>query len=192
MKAQIYQMKIEYKGAEELLWRTIEISSNAYLSKLAYTILASFDTLANHMFSIQVGKDSYEIDFDDDCEETTDPRCVRLSDLNLEINDSFNMIYDFGCDHTFVITLKAINTMERGTSIQYPKIVDGVGKGILEDVFIVDYIKIAKKNIERKKATHRYVDMRGESIWDYYDFTVPKTNNALKDRILTIQMGYEG
>jgi len=192
MKAELYQMKIKYQGAEELVWRTIEISSNSYISKLAYTILASFDTLANHQFFIKFGENKYEIDVDNEDSSIIDPCNTKLSELNLKINDDMFMLYDYGCDHIFIITLEGIRPMEKGTSIEYPKIIDGIGKGILEDVFIDDFVKIAKDNKETKKATHRYITNRGEAIWDYYDFTVPKTNNALKDRILTIQIGYEG
>lgn len=192
MKAEIYQMKIKYQGAEELVWRTIEISSNSYISKLAYTVLASFDTLANHLFFIKFGDTKYEINSNDEDRNVIDPCNIRLSELNLRINDDMFMLYDYGCDHIFIITLKSVRPMEKGTSIRYPRIIDGAGKGILEDVFIDDFVKIAKENKETKKATHRYITNRGEAIWDYYDFTVPKTNNSLKDRILTIQMGYEG
>ena len=192
MTTAIYKLKIEYQGAENLVWRTVEISSKSHLSKLAYTVLATFDTLANHQFLIRCKGKEYEISFDDDFENSIDPRTVRLNYLGLKIGDTFIMIYDYGCEQTFVLTLEAITDMAHGTSIKYPKIVDGKGKGILDDVFVADFIKIAKQNIETGKATHRYTSKLGEAIWDYNDFTVPKTNNSLKAEISNIQMGYEG
>lgn len=191
MTTNIYNIKVEYQGAEELVWRSIEISSKSYLSKLAYTVLATFDTLANHQFFIKCKGKQYEIAFDDDFDDCIDPRTVKLSDLKLEIGDAFVMVYDYGCEQTFVLTFEAVTVMEPGTSVKYPRIVDGKGKGILDDVFVDDFIRIARKNIETGKATHRYTSKSGEAVWDYNDFLIPKTNSKLKADISCIQMEYE-
>ena len=187
MKTKIYKIKVEYQGAETLVWRTIEISSKSLLSKVAYTVLETIDTLANHQFYIQCKNNHYEIPYDDDWDDYIDPRNVKLSDLKLEIDDSFVMVYDYGCEQTFVITLKEVVDMKPGTSIKYPRVVDGKGKGILDDVFVSDFKRIAEKNIKTGKATHHYNSKNGEAIWDYNDFIIPKTNNSLRANIAEIQ-----
>ena len=68
MKANVYKFLIGYKGYEEKIWREVEVSGNFLLSKLAYLVLVSFDTLANHLFFIEYNGNHYEIDLCDECE----------------------------------------------------------------------------------------------------------------------------
>jgi len=66
MKANVYKFLIGYKGYEEKIWREVEVSGNYLLSKLAYLVLVSFDTLANHLFFIEYNGNHYEIDLCDE------------------------------------------------------------------------------------------------------------------------------
>ena len=50
--ADVYTIMVTYEGCENRIWRELQISSNALLSQLGYTVLAAFDTMAYHLFSI--------------------------------------------------------------------------------------------------------------------------------------------
>lgn len=195
MKAKVYKFLISYKDYEEKIWREVEVSGNYPLSKLAYLILASFDTLANHLFYIEHNSNHYEIDFDDDFydEESTDATTVKLNNMGLEIGSVMEMVYDYGCEQEFIITLKEITDMEKGTSMKYPRIVNGQGKGILDNMFSDEFGEVIKHIDENDKSEQMYLSPTGEyKLWDYRDFDIDEMNRTLKSDIEAIQNGFEG
>lgn len=195
MKANVYKFLIGYKGYEEKIWREVEVSGNYPLSKLAYLVLASFDTLANHLFFIEHNGNHYEIDFDDDFydEESINPTTVKLNNMGLEIDSVMEMVYDYGCEQEFVITLKEISDMEKGTSLRYPRIVAGQGKGILDNMFSDEFGEVMKQIDEKNKSEQMYLSPTGEyELWDYRGFNIDEMNRTLKSDIEAIQNGFEG
>lgn len=195
MKANVYKFLIGYKEYEEKIWREVEVSGNYPLSKLAYLVLASFDTLANHLFFIEHNGKHYEIDFDDDFydEESIDPTTVKLNNMGLEIGSVMEMVYDYGCEQEFVITLKEISDMEKGTSLKYPRIIAGQGKGILDNMFSDEFGEVIKQIDENNKSEQMYLSPTGEyELWDYRDFNIDEMNRTLKSDIEAIQNGFEG
>lgn len=195
MKANVYKFLIGYKDYEEKIWREVEVSGNYPLSKLAYLVLASFDTLANHLFFIEHNGNHYEIDFDDDFydEESIDPTTVKLNNMGLEIGSVMEMVYDYGCEQEFIITLKEISDMEKGTSLKYPRIVAGQGKGILDNMFSEEFGEVIKQIDEKNKSEQMYLSPTGEyELWDYRDFDIDEMNRTLKSDIEAIQNGFEG
>ena len=74
----------------------------------------------------------------------------------------------------------------------YPKIIEGAGKGILDNVPADEFSKIVKRIDEAGKSTHMYYSPYGtEEIWDYRDFDIDLVNKTLKNDIAAIQCGYE-
>lgn len=195
MKANVYRFLIAYKGYEEKIWREVEVSGNYPLSKLAYLVLASFDTLANHLFFIEHKGNHYEIDFDDDFydEESIDPTTISLNKMGLKIGSVMKMVYDYGCEQEFIIKLKEISGMEKGTSLKYPRIVSGQGKGILDNMFSAEFGEVIKQIDENNKSEQMYLSPTGEyELWDYRDFDIEEMNRTLKSDIEAIQNGFEG
>ena len=122
-------IKIRYVGCENKIWRVAQISSNAHLCDLGYMILATFDTMAYHLFNITYKGVTYELPSDE--EEIPEDKCVffvKLSELNLKIGDKLTMIYDFGCEQEFEIEVTDIQPMGRGQGRSYPKIIIGEGR----------------------------------------------------------------
>lgn len=195
MKANVYRFLIAYKGYEEKIWREVEVSGNYPLSKLAYLVLSSFDTLANHLFFIEHNGNHYEIDLDDDFydEDSIDPTMISLNKMGLKIGSVMKMIYDYGCEQEFIITLKEISDMEKGTSLKYPRIVSGQGKGILDNMFSDEFGEVIKQIDENNKSEQMYLSPTGEyELWDYRDFDIEEMNRTLKSDIEAIQNGFEG
>lgn len=195
MKANVYRFLIAYKGYEEKIWREVEVSGNYPLSKLAYLVLSSFDTLANHLFFIEYNGNHYEIDLDDDFydEDSIDPTTISLNKMGLKIGSVMKMIYDYGCEQEFIITLKEIFDMEKGTSLKYPRIVSGQGKGILDNMFSDEFGEVIKQIDENNKSEQMYLSPTGEyELWDYRDFDIEEMNRTLKSDIEAIQNGFEG
>ncbi len=48
----VLKFKVEIEGLEEKLWRVIEITDRRTVADLAYTILATFESLAYHLYMI--------------------------------------------------------------------------------------------------------------------------------------------
>ena len=195
MKANVYKFLISYKGYEEKIWREVEVSGNYTLSKLAYLVLVSFDTLANHLFFIEYNGNHYEIDLCGECEKDNniDPTTISLNKMGLEIGSVMKMVYDYGCEQEFVIILKEISDMEKGTSLKYPRIVAGQGKGILDNMFSDDFGEVIKQIDEKNKSEQMYLSPTGEyELWDYRDFNIDEMNRTVKSDIEAIQNGFEG
>ncbi len=193
MKAQVYKFKIEYEGFEKIIWRDIEVSSNYTFAKLGYLVLASFDTLANHLFFLEYNGRHFEIDLGGELgKDNIDPTEIKLGSINLEIGSEIMMTYDYGCEQVFKITLLEIYDMEKGASVKYPKIIAGAGKGILNDIFSEDFKVIIDEIDKTGKSEHTYMNPYGEYVkWDYRDFDIELLNKSLKYDIETIRQAYE-
>lgn len=185
-------LKITYAECDNKIWREAQISENSYLSLLGYMTLATFDTLAYHLFSISYGDLVFDLPNEDEIIEIEKCLfCVRLKDLGLKPGDKLQMIYDFGYEQTFDIEVTDIKPMPKGTGRAYPKILAGEGRGILDDVSAYDALKIIKRTDKNGKSDHTY--MSGgyhEMIWDYRDYRIDCDNALLKGKIDQIAEGY--
>ena len=97
--------RIGIKRLENRIWRAIEIPDRRTVADLAYTILASFNSLAFHLYDISYKDKIYDcgIDIEDDLRPVPHTNAVitKLKDLNLQPNDKLKMTYDTGSPTTF-------------------------------------------------------------------------------------------
>ena len=192
----VYTLKIKYVGCEEKIWREAQISSNAFLCDLGYMILATFDTMAYHLFNITYRGVRYELPSDE--EEIPGDRCVffvKLSELNLQIGDKLKMLYDFGCDQIFDIEVTDIQPMGRGQGRAYPKIIAGEGRGIIDDMFACELAELIHQIDETGLSGIKYSSdgIINEKMpdWDYRNYSLKIDNALLKVSIGGIAEGYE-
>ena len=189
-------IKIRYVGCEDKIWRVAQISSNAHLCDLGYMILATFDTMAYHLFNISYKGVTYELP--SDAEEIPEDKClffVKLSELNLKIGDKLTMIYDFGCEQEFEIEVTDIQPMGRGQGRAYPKIIAGEGRGIIDDMSADDLAELSQQIDKTGSSGIQYA---GDGIvfdnmpdWDYRNYSIEFDNCLLKGIIARIAEGYE-
>ena len=189
-------VKIKYIGCEDKIWREAQISSNAHLCDLGYMILATFDTMAYHLFNITYKGVTYELLSDE--EEISEDKCmffVKLSELNLKIGDKLTMIYDFGCNQEFEIEVTDIQPMGRGQGRAYPKIIAGEGRGIIDDMSADDLAELIQ---QIDKIGSSGIQYAGDGIifdnmpdWDYRNYSLEYDNCLLKGIIARIAEGYE-
>lgn len=191
MATQVYTFKITYKGSNNKIWRTFEVSSNYDLARLGYMVLASFDTNAYHLFTIECKGIVYEtaIDYYGDAPLMQE---IKLSKLNLQPGEHIKMIYDFGCEQIFDIEFIGAVDMLRGKGTSYPKVIDGAGRGIIDDMPVDELMKIISKTDKNSKSDFIITTGFGnEMVWDYRDYRIDYDNCLLKGEILRIQEGYE-
>lgn len=189
--ADVYTIKVVYTGCEDRIWRELQISSNALLSQLGYTVLATFDTLAYHLFSISCDGDSYELpDEDMEISETECLFCVKLSDLNLKVGSKLEMVYDFGCEQEFSLEVVDIRPMKKGAGRAYPKITAGAGLGIIDDMPADELLELIQDIDKNGSSSFYYEAKRPEVVWDYRNYDMQLDNLLLKGEIERIAEGY--
>ena len=132
-----YKLKISLDNYEERLNRTILFKETGDLDLLAFTILSIFNTLSYHLYKFKDDKYEYECEISiNQAEEMGYPDVgkeswgVTLDMLKIK-KHKFQMIYDFGANYQFNIEI--LDTIELKEIYRLPRVIDGVGYGIVED-----------------------------------------------------------
>lgn len=200
MAVQIYTFKITYADCDNKIWRIAAVSSNYTLANLGYMILASFDTMAYHLFEMKFKGTTYfltEKDFEDlpnyDNERYDLFGVHKIGTLGLNVGDTIQMTYDLGCCQVFNIELLEINDMLRGHGTAYPKILDGAGRGIVDDMPAFELLEAIRKTDENGHSEIYYSSSCSDNApeWDYRNYRVDWDNTLLKGIIDRIRDGYE-
>ena len=192
--ADVYKFKVTIKEVPDKIWRDIEISSLSSVAKLGYTILATFEAAASHLFNIKFNDKRYEIVIEDDFEfePVIDPIKTKLSALKLSIGDVLEMEYDYGASWKFTIKLVAITEMKKGSGNHYPYVTAGQGRGIIEDRPPFELAEIIEKTDKTGILPQVCDNFLDEEIeWDYRKFDLEFCNIILKREIEAIQYAYE-
>ena len=190
MATKVYTFHITYEGMEEKIWRKVEVSSNYRLDQLGYMVLAAFDTLAYHLFEFYYDDDRFEIPNEDAPFEQIDMANFKLHQLDLKLDDRIRMDYDFGTTQTFWLELIEIADMKRGWGRRYPYILDGAGRGIIDDMSCEELSERVAQ-IDRTGKTDEPIYYQERRMpWDYRWFDLDCMNSLLKGEIELIEEGY--
>ena len=189
--------KVEIEGLEDKIWRKIEITDRRTVADLAYTIMATFRALADHLYDIEYKNKFYDcwISIEDDHSdvELVNATITKLSNLELKKNDTMIMSYDTGSTITFKITYLEDRNFERGNGMHYPYIIDGAGYGMINDI-TNDELKEVINNIDKTgKSNYKIlcIDGRRTEIYDYRNFDLDKNNLYVRRYFSKIKYGYE-
>lgn len=193
--AQVYRFRVGIKELKRTIWREIEILDTASVAQLSYAILATFKAEASHLFCVNYRGDRFEIMiegitmFD---ENTYCPIANKLKDLDFRVNDKIQVEYDFGAGWEFDATLKEIRVLEKGKSKEYPRVISGKGKGMIEDISPFELVEIVDICKETRKP-FELIGFDGEvcGYWDYKEFDLEVEKEAFKDNFKFIQEAYE-
>ena len=190
MAAKVYTFHIVYEGLEDKIWRKVAVSSNYRLDQLGYTVLAAFDTMAYHLFEFFYDNERFEIPNEDAFEEQIDMANFKLHQLGLEIEDSIRMDYDFGTTQTFFIELINIEDMGKGQGRKYPYILEGAGRGIIDDMSSDELQELVEEIDDTGKTKEPFYYQNRSLPWDYRWFDLDCINGLLKGEIEFIEEGY--
>jgi hypothetical protein len=188
--------KVSIRGLENKIWRIIEIPKRRTVADLAYTILATFDSLAYHLYNIQYKDNVYDcwVCNEDDFYSKPPINAIitKLSDLNLQENDTMKMEYDYGSTTTFNITYLGSKEFSFKEIANYPYISDGAGSGMLDDMSDFDLVEIVKDTDKKGYSSYPYTPgYEKNNKYDYRKFNLKTNNSKLKGLILAIKNGYE-
>lgn len=193
--AKVLTFKVGIEGLEDKIWRCIEITDRRTVADLAYTILATFDSLAYHLYDIKHGNDRYDCMIDPlDLREYNFKDAVRtkLSDVDFENNNKMIMEYDFGSTTTFIITFLESRNIEKYNGNHYPYIVDGAGRGMIDDMCDFELKEVVEDIDKKEYSDHFFTPEYERKIkYDYRYFNIKNNNALLKGEILDIKNGYE-
>ena len=193
--AKVLTFKVGIEGLEDKIWRCIEITDRRTVADLAYTILATFDSLAYHLYDIKHGNDRYDCMIDPmDLRYYNFKDAVRtkLSDVDFENNNKMIMEYDFGSTTTFIITFLESRNIEKYNGNHYPYIVDGAGRGMIDDMCDFELKEVVEDIDKKGYSDHFFTPGYERKIkYDYRYFNIKNNNALLKGEILDIKNGYE-
>ena len=194
--AKVLTFKVGIEGLEDKIWRKIEITDRRTVADLAYTILATFDSLAYHLYNIKHNDKVYDcwVCIEDDYSDIPkiNATITKLSDIGLKENDTMEMEYDYGSTTTFKITYLSSTDLERGHGSHYPYVIDGAGRGMLDDMCDFELKEIVE-DIDKKGYSEHYFTPGYERTikYDYRNFNIKNNNALLKGLVLEIKNGYE-
>lgn len=191
----VLTFNVGIEGLEDKICRKIQITDRRTVADLAYTILATFDSLAYHLYQIKHQNDRYDcmiepLDLGDYIFK--DAVKKKLSDVDFKRDNQMIMEYDFGSTTTFIITYLGTRDMGEYEGYLYPIIVDGEGRGMLDD--IPDFeLKEIVDDIDKKGYSDHFVTPGYERYekYDYRKFNIKTNNRKLKGLVLEIKNGYE-
>lgn len=194
----VLTFKVEIEELEDKIWRKIEITDHRTMADLAYAILATFHSLAYHLYDIEYKGIHYDcwIDIEDDHRDVPLANAVKtkLSTIKLKNNDIMTMEYDTGSTTTFKITYLGEREFEKGNGMHYPYIIDGAGYGMIDDLTINE-LKNIIKDIDKKGESSYYalyMDGRNTYHYDYRIFDIAKNNLHVRRFLSKIKYSYEG
>ena len=190
MATKVYTFHITYEGLEEKIWRKVEVSSNYRLDQLGYMVLAAFDTMAYHLFEFYYDDDRFEIPNEDAPFEQIDMADFKLHQLKLKLGDRIRMEYDFGTTQTFWLELVEIADMKRGWGRRYPYVLDGAGRGIIDDMSCEELSELVAQIDCNGKTDEPIYYQERMMPWDYRWFDLDCMNSLLKGEIELIEEGY--
>ena len=194
--AKVLTFKVEIEGLEDKIWRKIEITDRRTVADLAYTILATFDSLAYHLYNITYDNKIYDcwVCIEDDYSDIpkVNATITKLKDLELKENDTMEMEYDYGSTTNFKITYLGCTDLERGNGSHYPYVVDGEGRGMLDDICDFELKEIVEDTDKKGYSEHYFTPGYERTIkYDYRNFNIKNNNALLKGLVLEIKNGYE-
>ncbi|MBQ8292575.1 MAG: hypothetical protein IJX78_02060 [Bacilli bacterium] len=186
-----YKLKIALKDYEDRLNRTILFKYDKDLDELAFSILSIFNTLAYHMYKFEDDINTYEcnISLEQAREmgypnDSIDTWMVTLDNLSMR-NNKFMMIYDFGEEYEFVIEI--LEEVEMKKIYQIPRVIDGVGYGIVEDAKFVLEDYLDGKPLEYPLL---FIKRGRFTMIDFNSFDIEECNKKIVREIAKIRNSY--
>ena len=193
----VLTFRVGIEGLEDKIWREIEITDRRTVADLAYTILATYHSLAYHLYDIEYKDIFYDcwINIQDDHRdvELVNANITRLSDMNLSKNDTMRMKYDTGATTTFIITYLDEYEFKKGNGMHYPYITKGAGYGMIDDI-TSEQLKEIVNDIDKTGISDYHALYYGGKFsynYDYREFELDKNNLHVRRYLSKIKYSYE-
>ena len=209
-KGSVYKLYTELKGFEPKIHRTFLIKKNTSMLSLASCMISMFDGNASHIYDFDVPGENLNLQvyFDEDMNASDDEfaikhkhiqprkhvdvRNYKIKDCLKKVGDTITFAYDFGDGWTFPIRLEEIIDDEVYEEVS-PLVLDGEGRGIIEDVGGIGAMSDCVKAFEQKSGEdyESYSEWLGLKDLDITYFNKSSVNKNLKKEIKEIDKAYK-
>lgn len=140
--------------------------------------------MAYHLFEIQLRGEVYALPDEDRPAVFNDLADHTLGKLNLSVGETMELVYDFGTEQHFLITITDVRDMKRGEGTHYPWIAAMQGRGIIDDMSSDELATLVKK-IQKKGKTNKPIYYTRDGLgtttpWDINCFDLKSENALLK------------
>jgi len=127
-KQSVFRFKIYLKGIKPMIWRRIEMKSDATFWDLASAIMDVMRWEGYHLFAFELKQPGskfiqYIGNPNDDFDEVLPAWEIKLNDIFKAKNDKCDFVYDFGDNWEHTIRLEGIYPAEKNTT--YPRCLAG-------------------------------------------------------------------
>ncbi|HIY58091.1 MAG TPA: plasmid pRiA4b ORF-3 family protein [Candidatus Tetragenococcus pullicola] len=213
-KHKVYQFYSELEDFDSKIWRRFEINGEKKMSDLSYAIMAMYQASGGHLFYLDQNVEDesqknqgvfpknkhYEFSApDSDLEGFGMPNEVKISPEKMTINkaglkvgDTLDFLYDFGDGWHIQLTLEEIYTEEISLRL-LPRVLEGAGYGIIEDIGGVYGLSEFVKALEKGSGTdyEEYMEWFGGNSFDFNQFDEEETNDTIKSEMRYFKDMYE-
>lgn len=126
-----YKIKVTLKGFEKQIKRTFVINDNVKINDFCKAIITSMNGYLEHLYTLKYKDKYYICDYmDKNNYNEIKMNSLRINKLLLKEKDKLELIYDFGDNWIFKISVVKIIS---GHNYKNIELIDGIGKGIEED-----------------------------------------------------------
>lgn len=127
----VYQLRVVLRGISPLIWRRLEVRSDATLADLHNVLQAAFSWDGSHLHRFVVHGTEYGICYYGGPVFRDDPAKVSLADLGLRVGERFRYDYDFTDDWRHDIRVEQL--LAADPNRRYPRCTGGRRSGPPED-----------------------------------------------------------
>lgn len=173
------KMKVKLEGVKPEIWRSFVVDSSISLNDLHDVLQIVMGWDDSHLYIFEIHGMGYGIPSDEDYEEVTDAKKVKLAKLELQEKDKFGYTYDFGDD--WVHTIKVEKILPGENPYGSPFCLEGARNCPPEDCGSIpgyEDIVEAMKNKKSKEAKE-FIEWLGEP-YDPECFDIEGINKRLK------------
>ena len=192
----IYQFYAEIDDFKPKIWRRFQVTDNISPARLCYIIQVLFEMEASHLMVLEIPLVDVDVTLrfeimDEDFENipdshsnmrTYDAAHGNLRQIGLCPGSKLNFNYDFGDDWWVSLTLEEIFEDRALPGEELPRVLDGAGFGIVEDVGGTGGLEALAKAFKKKKGTDykQYSEWLGTHDLDMTAFDMDDMNFRLK------------
>lgn len=196
----VYQFYSQLEDYRPKIWRRFQTSGNISLARLGYIVMTMYEMRGHHLLDLEyeipmltrsgryggsmesLGRYAVPSDMDDDFVPSKDATKAKISKLDLEPPHRLVVNYDYGDGWAVDVKLEEKIQIPDLTARDLPRVLNGKGRGIVEDCGGVPGLEELTEAFKIKKG-ETYEDLRdwlGVDDFDMEKFDVDEMNFRLK------------
>ena len=188
----IYQLKVKLDCFDNFIWRDMEFPSTYTLDKVVYAIIVAFEGKGKHDYILNHKDRAFVNNIKGAVNKNVLlSKDVKLKDLALDLNDPLYFEYDLQSQWQFTIEYLGAKEIPNGLSKNYPKVIQGKGKGIIEDFDCGSFGEVILEIRRSRKVAHVLTNNYEELDWDYRDFDVLACDLKVRRTYLKLKRNYQ-